>query len=292
MSYKPLTEDERARRRQADREQAAKAVEALRSTTGWQAWLATRRHFHRYSLANQLLIAMQCPDATRVASFRAWLNLGYCVRKGSHALRIWVPMPPTKRAIEAWEAAGADPADRPRTHFKLGPVFDRSQVEALPAPAQPAPLDPPISPVDGDDLAWAFPALISLARDLGVTVRMESMADAQGGYYAPATRVIALNERRSINHRIKTLVHELAHALLRLERDEEDLPFEYSEEELVVESIAYTVCGSIGLDTSNYSIPYLAAWSEQADLETIELAAKTIDRIAKRIEDRVLPIGV
>lgn len=55
----------------------------------------------------------------------------------------------------------------------------------------------------------------------------------------------------------------------------------------MVESIAYTVCGSIGLDTSNYSIPYLAAWSEQAELETIELAAKTIDRIAKRIEERV-----
>jgi N-terminal domain of anti-restriction factor ArdC len=41
------------------------------------------------SLANQLLIAMQKPEATRVAGFRAWLKLGYCVRKGESALRIW-----------------------------------------------------------------------------------------------------------------------------------------------------------------------------------------------------------
>jgi hypothetical protein len=57
---------------------------------------------------------------------------------------------------------------------------------------------------------------------------------------------------------------------------------------LVVESIAYTVCGSFGLDTTGYSIPYLASWSEGAGLETIELAARTIDRIAKRIEGAVI----
>jgi hypothetical protein len=100
------------------------------------------------------------------------------------------------------------------------------------------------------------------------------------------TKVIALNERRSVNHRVKTFVHELGHALWRLERDPDDLPLTCEEEELVVESIAYTVCGSLGLDTSRFSIPYLASWSA---LETIEWAAKTIDRIAKRIEDHVIP---
>ena len=58
---KPLTEQERAERRRADREFARQAVERLRNSEGWQAWLATRRHFHGYSLTNQLLIAMQHP---------------------------------------------------------------------------------------------------------------------------------------------------------------------------------------------------------------------------------------
>jgi hypothetical protein len=63
----------------------------------------------------------------------------------------------------------------------------------------------------------------------------------------------------------------------------------YAEEEMVVESVAFTVTASLGLDTSSYSIPYLASWSERAPLETIEHAAETIDRLARRIEDAVLP---
>jgi hypothetical protein len=74
-----VSEAEREARRKADREKSRQAVEALVSSEGWQRWLACRRHFHRYSLANQLLIAMQCPGATMVAGFRAWLKLGYCV---------------------------------------------------------------------------------------------------------------------------------------------------------------------------------------------------------------------
>jgi hypothetical protein len=75
----------------------------------------------------------------------------------------------------------------------------------------------------------------------------------------------------------------------RLERDPDDFPLTCEEEDVVVESIAYTVCGSLGLDTAQFSIPYLASWSARAGLETIERAAKTIDWIAKRIEDHVIP---
>src|SRR3954452_9572073 len=105
-----LTDEVRRARREADREKAREAVEALRSTDGWKRWLSCRRHFHRYSLATQLLIAFQKPDAARVAGFRAWLRLGYSVRRGERALRIWVPLPPSKRALEEWKASGEDAA--------------------------------------------------------------------------------------------------------------------------------------------------------------------------------------
>ena len=85
----PLTEEERAQKRAADREYVQQAVEALRTSDGWRRWLATRAVFHRYSLTNQLLIAMQRPTASRVAGFRKWLQLGYCVSKGEKAIRIW-----------------------------------------------------------------------------------------------------------------------------------------------------------------------------------------------------------
>jgi hypothetical protein len=63
------TEEDHAERRRADREFARQAVERLRSPEGWQAWLATWGHFHRYSFTRQILIAMQRPGATRVAGF-------------------------------------------------------------------------------------------------------------------------------------------------------------------------------------------------------------------------------
>src|SRR3954462_9725311 len=54
-----LSEAEREQRHAADRAFVQHAVEQLRSSEGWQRWLATRRHFHIYSLRNQLLLAMQ-----------------------------------------------------------------------------------------------------------------------------------------------------------------------------------------------------------------------------------------
>ena len=52
--------------------------------------------------------------------------------------------------------------------------------------------------------------------------------------------------------------------------------------------MAYTVCGSLGLDVAGYAIPYLASWSEAANLETLEQRAALIDRLARRIEDAAL----
>jgi antirestriction protein ArdC len=283
------TEAERQERREADRRRAAAAVEALKSSEGWQSWLRARSQFHNYSFTNQLLIAMQCPEATHVTGFRKWLELGYSVRRGEKALYIWMPVPPSRKAIAEWEAAGADKDKKPRTRFRMGPVFDRSQVEPLPAPAEPAVLEPPISPVDGDDLAWALRPLAAVAAASGYSVYTELLDGDIGGYCDLGARRISINGNNPINQRVKTLVHELSHMLMQEIREQEARPpVKYAEEELVVEAVAFTVTASLGLDSSGFSIPYLASWSERAPLATIEQAAETIDRLARRIEDAVL----
>src|SRR5665213_2980173 len=129
------SEAEREQRRAAERELVERAVEELRTSAGWQRWLAVRRHFRQYSLRNQILISMQHPGATRVAGFRAWLELGYAVRKGEKAIKIWMPIPPSKKQLEARREGNDEAAERPRMLFKLGSVFDRSQVAELPPPA-------------------------------------------------------------------------------------------------------------------------------------------------------------
>ena len=53
-------------------------------------------------------------------------------------------------------------------------------------------------------------------------------------------------------------------------------------------SLATAVVGGLGLDTSNYSIPYIASWSQNDDsLDIVETCAGVIDRVAKRIEDAI-----
>jgi antirestriction protein ArdC len=285
-----LTDQERQQRREQDRQRMLDAVAALTSSEGWQAWLSTRRRFHRYSFINQLLIVHQCPHATRVAGFRAWLKLGYCVRRGETALRIYAPVPPTKKEIEQWKADGADPDAKPRVRFRASPVFDRSQVDELADfPGGPAPLDPPIEPLIGDTLHWAHEPLCALGAEIGSTITFESVAGTAAGYYVLETKAIVIDPAASINAQIATLVHELAHALVRADHQPSDPVLDYASEELIVESVAYTVCGSLGLDSTGSSAPYIASWAQSADLAIIEATASLIDRLARRIENSALP---
>ena len=283
-------EEQRAARRAAEREQMKAAIEALQTSEGWQRWLRARRHFHTYSFHNQLLIAHQCPEATHVAGFRAWLALGYCVRKGEYAIRIWAPMPPSKKAIKAWREAGSDPEDKPKTYFRLVPVFDRSQVDPLPEhPGGPAPLEPPHEPIGGDGLERLRAPLAEFAASLGSEVSFEPIPGAAAGFHEPATGRIVVDDGpdRSSNAEIQTLVHELAHALIRVDHRDEDPRLSYRTEEVVVESVAYSVCAGLGLDTSGDSVPYLAGWGGEEATGQIEFYAALIDRLAKRIEDAI-----
>jgi antirestriction protein ArdC len=167
----------------------------------------------------------------------------------------------------------------------MGSVFDRSQVQELPPPAIPVTIDCPILEVVGCELQDCIEPLVGFAAEIGSAVAFETMCAERGGCYEPDTRAITINNTRRTNAQVKTLIHELSHALLRTEPHADDLQLSYAEEELVVESIAYTVCGSAGLDVSGYAIPYLASWSQAASMEIVQACAAIIDRYARRLED-------
>jgi hypothetical protein len=146
-----------------------------------------------------------------------------------------------------------------------------------------------VVPVGGDHLADRLPLLVALASEIGSIVDFESVPGAANGYYQQTSGRIVIDSPRPANAMVRTLVHELAHALLRAEPPEQDIALTRAEEELVVEATAYTVCGALGLDTAGHSVPYLASWSQQTPLATIERRAGLIDRLARRIEDAAVP---
>jgi hypothetical protein len=116
-----LTDAERDQRRARDRERLQQTCEQLLSSEGWQRWVRARARngLSRYSVSNLCLIVLANPHASFVAGFKAWLDLGYCVRKGERAIRIFAPMPIRERHPDT-----SDADTKPRVLFRSVAVFD------------------------------------------------------------------------------------------------------------------------------------------------------------------------
>jgi antirestriction protein ArdC len=282
-----LTDEERAQRRKQERELTERAVAQLRCSAGWQRWLSVRARvgLRRYSVRNQLLICLQDPHATHVAGFRAWLSLGYCVRCGetSH-IRVWARCAPSRKKLQAWRDAGAVPAGQPKAYYRLEAVFSATQVEALPPPSDPVALQPPSAELQGDSLAWAHEPLEELAGELGYRIVHQALERGHGGSCDPVAKVLTINEEQSVNAQVSVTCHELAHALVRHDRRDDDPQLSYAEEELVAESVAHLAVSFVGLDSSVAAVPYLAGWAEAAAPDTFERIAELVDRLARRLE--------
>lgn len=283
-----------AERREQERERITQAVEELASSEGWARWMEARSRFHNYSLTNTLLIASQCPHATRVAGYRTWQSMGRQVRKGEQAIRIMAPMrfkvqqgeapAPTPtlstggtvgqlvaRNRKSLEEGGGNEYTT-RIGFRSVSVFDYSQTDGEPLPE----LD--IESVDGDSLRWALADLVAFAEKIDYTVAFEPVPGGAHGYCNPKEKAIAVESTDAPNSQVKTLVHELAHAL-----GVDYTDYERGEAEAIVESVAMIVCGSLGLDTSGYSVPYIAGWCDGDPSALREHAAK-VDELASRLE--------
>jgi hypothetical protein len=210
MSKHRLSDAEREQRRAQDRERLHDATEQLLSSGGWQRWVRTRASngLARYSLTNQLLVALQSEGrATFVAGFKQWLALGYCVTRGSRALRIMAPMPVKERDRQTGEETGET-----ITLFKAVPVFFQEQVEPLPG-VEPTPLEPSRQPLTGDSHAHVLPRLVRFCESLGYAVAFESIDGSAGGWCDRNAKRIVVDADVAPNAQLRTLAHEAAHAL-------------------------------------------------------------------------------
>jgi len=257
----------RQQKRDEQRAAVERATRALLSSDGWRRWAETRATFHRYSWGNCALIAMQRPEATQVAGFKAWQQLGRQVRKGEHAIRILAPM-----SVKERDEHGEETGERV-VFFRAVPVFDIAQTDGEPLP------EPPCEPITGDTHERYIEQLEAHARSLGYSVASEDLEHAGGYCDAQRKRIVAAERIESANARVRVLVHELAHAHGVGYRD-----YGREDAEVVVETAAVIVCGALGLDTSGESIPYIAGWGEANDLEAIGQHAATVDKIASALE--------
>jgi antirestriction protein ArdC len=226
-----------------------------------------------------LLIQSQRPDATLVAGFRTWRDLGRTVKKGEHAIGIIAPM--VRRGVvdaESNTECDADGAEEPQRilrGFKVVNVFDVSQTEGdrLPSHTMPTVTIPD----------WRLrDALIAATERAGFRVDLVDAAYEPGvrGWYDPRVRAISLVQTYTTGSQARTLLHELAHAHDPLVPGELD---DRPNRELVAESAAFLVGVSLDMDLSDASAFYVTSWGgDREQMHT--LAAQVLD-IAGRIDE-------
>jgi antirestriction protein ArdC len=212
-------------------------------------YLAAMGRFHRYSMHNVFLIALQKPNASHVAGFHTWKNLGRHVKKGERGIFILAPMLRKKRDTKH----EARDADEILMGFHGCAVFDYSQTEGRELPG--------IGTVEGDPARY-HERLERFVADVGIELRYtEDIAPARG---MSEGGKIALLSGMSPAETFATLVHECAHELLHRGANRPLLSKRHRETE--AEATAYVVCHTIGLETGTASQNYIQLYNGDAAL--------------------------
>lgn len=265
------TPEQRKAEREALLATMGEKVAALTDSAEWIAYLTFMTAFRRYSFNNLMLIAAQCPHATRVAGFRKWQQLGRQVRKGEKAIKILGYS--TKKITKTDPSTGEDVEDRV-TRFPILSVFDVSQTDGEPIPQDRCTLP------TGDGPDGALELLTTWLQGEGWTVRELPLAGMMEGYTDHKRHLIATESNLTPAARLVILLHESAHALLH------DNDADYVEHrglcETEAESTAYVLANLLGLDVDASSISYVAGWSH-SDPSVLAAAATNVLRAVNTI---------
>lgn len=232
-------------------------------------YLETMSRFHNYSFCNCMLIARQMPEATFVAGFRRWLELGRHVRKGEKGIGILAPLVYRRRE----EEADAGDVDRVLRGFKVVHVFDVSQTDGDELPE--------LARIQGEP-GEVLPSLEWVIRSSGIELSDEQLPPGVKGESRKGAIAIAVGLPPA--ERFAVLAHELAHEWMHDAEHRQQLSRTVRETE--AEAVAYVVCRSLRLDCSTRSSDYIQMYRGNANtlLESLERIQKTATRMIEALE--------
>ena len=255
--------------------------DAINTDADWLKFLAFQSKFYNYSYGNTLLIYQQNPQSTFVKGYRAWNQLGRYVKRGAYGIMILAPCFRNQKNGEGQEdnkAGGKKPAG-----FRAAYVYDIADTagsdEYLPVL---------VKGLEGNgaeeqEIYEKLKAHIS---------RMHRIREVDGtaakGSYDTKTGVICVRADMEYMQKIKTILHEYAHAI--------DFALNPGKEaarnirEVIAEGTAYVVARHLGLDTSAYSMGYIKIWL--GDRKGLQLAADGIQKVAYKMITELSALGL
>jgi hypothetical protein len=194
------------------------------------------------------------------------------VNRGEKAIWILAPLKLKDRDRVSGEETGEI-----RTLFRAVPVFDRAQVTTG---ENATPLQPPCEPLSGDSHEHLLEPLERFASSLGFTVSFETIDGPAGGWCDAKRQRIVVDASEPPNAQVRTLIHEIAHAMGVDYRQ-----YSRAQAEVIVDTVSFVVGSSVGLDLGGETVPYVAGWGEHGALEAVSEFAATIDKLARQIEE-------
>jgi len=234
----------------------------------WKRFLAFSARFRQYSLCNTVLIYQQRPTASFVAGFNKWKEMNRYVRKGEKGIHIFAPI-----IRKVPDEKDPDVSRERLTGFKLASVFDLSQTEG-----EEMPIPVSIKGLEDQEGADLLRERILAAVRNEVPVSFTTLPLGFHGFYDIKTGSISLSNGDSALQNVKTLFHELAHHF-----HETAFPGEETAEqkEFIAESAAFIACSAMGIDSSEYSIPYIKSWLD--DFAAFSKMRAKIEKIASKL---------
>ena len=274
-------------------EQLEKSIHEFMNGEKYKNFLNQMSKFHSYSLNNQILIAIQRPEATICASYSGWKSQGRQVKAGEHGIKILCPAFYKKEKIkDVIDPTTEKPVLLPDgnvkreiveviiPHFKIGHTFDISQTEGKPL----VELSQQLTGELTDSQKELKVALLQISP---VPVSFQPIEGSTNGFYSLDKNEITVDSNLSEKQSIKTLIHEIAHATIH-NTNIPDAPKDSPTREVQAESIAYVVCQYFGMDVSDYSFGYIAGWSTGKDTkelqESLEIIRDTSNDIISKTE--------
>ncbi|MBJ8067887.1 MULTISPECIES: LPD25 domain-containing protein [Bacillus] len=259
-----------------------KSVEGYFRTPGdLKEYLTFMAKFYHYSPSNISLIQSQFEGASAVGSFSFWKEKGFAVKKGEKGIQILVPnrtVAKFKDKEGSWKTVTKASEEEKkqiesksvevmpgRLYFAVGHVFDVSQTNAK---AEDLPRIFPNRWLEGSvtDYQTLYKGMEAIAEKNGVKIiTPKAELGVSKGVSYTLTKEVALNPRNSELQNVKTLLHELAHA--KLHTAETHMNYTAPEKEFQAEMTAYAVSSYFGIDTSEYSLGYLASWTQGKEMK-------------------------
>ncbi|MDY1546481.1 MULTISPECIES: ArdC-like ssDNA-binding domain-containing protein [Lactobacillaceae] len=253
----------------------------LTDSEKFKSYLDTVAKFHRYSQRNIDLIYSQNPSASQVAGFKKWQNdFKRSVNKGEKGIRIAAPIikkltPEDQKRLDTTE-------EKAIVGYRYIPVFDISQTSGEPVlSAKDFVKENLADHQNVTSLYNAFKDYLNQQTDLKVSEVPLATLNGAKGYFQPSTNEIVIGGDEPDNAlKLKTLYHEYAHSQLHgLKSAFKDRPRAYQETQ--AEAVAYVAMQNIGVDTSNYSLGYVATWAK--DKAVIHSALSEIQQVSNKV---------